>query len=139
MRPTRRRFTVLWMMALVAVISLILGGEVKRRHWALWSGHCREKARFHRAKAAGARGICIDACNTPPGLATDEVSARYHDRMEQKWEDAARRPWSSVQADTQTSESARRSGLGWVACSCNWCKEWVKAGGVIPPEAYADE
>jgi hypothetical protein len=139
MRPTRRRFTVLWMMALVAVISLILGGEVKRRHWALWSGHCREKARFHRAKAAGARGICIDAFNTPPGLATDEVSARYHDRMEQKWEDAARRPWSSVQADTQTSESARRSGLGWVACSCNWCKEWVKAGGVIPPEAYADE
>ena len=63
----------------------------------------------------------------------DEVSAQYHDRMKRKWEEAARRPWSSVQADSQTSESARRSGLGWVACSCNWCKEWVKAGGVIPP------
>jgi hypothetical protein len=133
MRLTLPRFTVRRMMALVGGIALILGGEVKRRQWASWSDQCREKARFHRAKAAGARGICIDAFNTPPGLADDEVSARYHDRMEQKWEVAARRPWSSVQADLQTSESARRSGLGWVACSCDWCKEWVKAGGVIPP------
>jgi hypothetical protein len=133
MRLTRPRFTVGWMMALVVVISLILGGEVKRRRWASWSAHCREKARFHQAKAAGARGICIDAFNTPPGLANDEPSAQYHDRMAQKWDDAARRPWSSVQADLQTGQSARRSGLGWVACSCNWCKEWVMAGGVIPP------
>jgi hypothetical protein len=133
MRRIRPRFTVWQMMALVAVISVILVGEIKRRHWASWSSHCRERARFHCAKAAGARGICIDAFNTPPGLANDEVSARYHDRMERKWDEAARRPWSSVQADSQTSESARRSGLGWLACSCNWCKEWVKAGGVIPP------
>jgi hypothetical protein len=132
MRLTRPRMTVRWMMVLVAVISLILGAEVKRRHWVLWSRHCVEKARYHRAKAAGARGICIDAFDTPPDLATDEVSAQYHDQMVQKWEVAASRPWSRVQADSQTSESARRSGLGWVACRCNWCKEWVKAGGVIP-------
>ena len=132
MRLTRPRFTVRRMMALVAVIALILGGEVKRRQWASWSDHCREKARYHRAKAAGARGICIDAFQTPPGLATDEVSARYHDQMEQKWEQAARHPWSSVESDSQTSESAQRSGLGWVACRCNWCQEWIKAGGVIP-------
>jgi hypothetical protein len=84
MRLSRPRFTVRRMMALVAVISLVFAGEVQRRRWATWSDHCREKARYHRAKAAGARGICIDAFTTPPGLATDEVSARYHDRMEQK-------------------------------------------------------
>jgi hypothetical protein len=130
---TRPRFTVRRMMALVAVIALILGGEVKRRQWASWSGHCEEKMRFHRAKAAGARGICIDAFSTPPGLATDEMSARYHDRMAQKWEEAARHPWSSVEVDSRTSESARREGLGWAECSCNWCKEWIKAGGPMLP------
>jgi hypothetical protein len=84
-------------------------------------------------------GTCVDAFDTAAGLSTDEVSARYHDRMELTWEEAARRPWSSVQADSQTSEPARRSALGWVACNCNWCKEWVKAGGVIPPEEDPDE
>jgi hypothetical protein len=133
MRLTRPRFTVRRLMVLVAVISLILGGEVKRKQWAFWSEHCREKGRFHEAKAAGARGICIDAFNNPPTLATDEVSARYHDQMAQKWEVAARRPWSSVRADLQTSEAARRSGLGWSECSCDWCKAWVKAGA---PLAY---
>jgi hypothetical protein len=132
MQLTRPRFTVRWMMALVAVLSLILAGEVKRKQWASWSGHCQEKARYHQAKAAGARGTCIDAFDTPPELAIDEVSARYHDQMAEKWEEAARRPWSRVQADSQTSEWAERSGLGWVACNCNWCNEWVKAGGVIP-------
>ena len=91
MRLTRPRFTVRSMLALVAVIALFLGGELQRRNWVSWSRHCKEKARYHRAKAAGARGICIDAFDTPPGLATDEPSARYHDRMEQKWEEAARR------------------------------------------------
>ena len=131
MRLTRPRFTVRRMMVLVAVISLILGGEVKRRQWAVWSEHSREKSRFHQSKAAGARGICIDAFTTPPGFVTDEVSAQYHDRMAQKWGEAARRPWSSVRADSQTSESAQRSGLGWSECSCNWCKEWVKAGAPL--------
>ena len=133
MRLTRPKITVLRMMALVALIALILGGEVQRRRWASWSGYCQEKARFHRAKAAGARGISIDAWDTVPGQATDEVSARYHDEMDRKWEEAARRPWSSVPADTQTSESASRSGAGWVACKLRLVPGWVKAGGVIPP------
>jgi hypothetical protein len=133
MRLTRPRFTVWRMMVLVAVIAMILGGEIKRRQWASWSQHCEEKMRFHQAKAAGARGRCIDAFTTPPGFVTDEVSARYHDEMAKKWEVAARHPWSSVEADLQTSESASRIGLGWSQCSCNWCKEWVKAGA---PLAY---
>jgi hypothetical protein len=131
MRLTPPRFTVRRVMLLVAVISLILGGWAQWRHWALWSEHCREKARFHLAKAAGARGHCIDAFLVPPYFPTDETSARYHDRMAQKWEEGARRPWSSVQADSQTSESARREKLGWSECSCNWCKEWVKAGAPL--------
>ena len=92
MRLTRPRFTLRRMMALVAVISLILGAEIKWRNWGLWSGHWQEKARFHRAKAAGARGTSIDAFDTPPGLANDEVSARYHDQLEQKCEEAASHP-----------------------------------------------
>lgn len=131
----RPKFTVRWLMALVAAFSLILAGEMMRRRWAPGSRSRVEKSWYHKAKASAARGgIYIDGFNAPPRprpvtFKHDQSSAWYHDQMQKKWEKGARYPWLSVEPDAMTDPDAHRRGSGWAACHCSWCTEWFNAGG----------
>jgi hypothetical protein len=88
MRLPRVRFTVRRMMVAVAVLSLLIG-------WGIESG--RREGRFRTAARVhwlASFGRAPDG----PGQVT-EAGLRWHDRMAEKYDRAARYPWLPVEPD----------------------------------------
>jgi hypothetical protein len=102
MQLPRLRFRIRWMMTVVALVAVLMGGF---RLWRLRESY-RQQAAWHRrlevssgriARYAGAMSrIGIE----PPGAgAALSKRAEYRAKMRQKYEQAAARPWLPVEPD----------------------------------------
>jgi hypothetical protein len=120
MRMPRVRFTMRWMMILVAVVAVILGGDCYRlRLLRLRETYRREVERHGRAATWYQKSIDVhpafiqelrrggltgDVLRTY-GTAQDHVPHRDHHRaMERKYQRAFDRPWLAVEPDPRHFE-----------------------------------
>jgi hypothetical protein len=96
-----RRFSMLHLMVLVAVVAVMLG--VLR----VWQdrAYCQQKAAFHEDMAAFHRGRWPSNMNRTDAARLLAVTRRrpelavLHSRMREKWQEAAALPWLAVEPD----------------------------------------
>src|SRR4051794_13948490 len=107
MHLTRTRFRIRWLMAMVAVVAVLMFGI---RLWRLRVAYQQQAALHGRlevsarriAKYSGALGrIGLE----PPGAGAGlDRRAEYRAKLRQKYEQAAARPWLSVEPDPPAPE-----------------------------------
>jgi hypothetical protein len=96
-----RRLSTRHLMMLIALVAVRLGAA------RLWEDvlYCRQKAAFHEDMAAFHRGrwptnmASSDAALLAAVMRRRPELAVLHSRMREKWQEAASRPWISVEPD----------------------------------------
>src|SRR4051812_5953995 len=110
MRLPRVRFTIRWLMIAVAIVGLVLGGEIiRRRQWAYRTSvayHASEEGRMllllgggftHGTDETGKRQRMQIGRN----LDREQVRQRWlhHSVMKDRYQRVARFPWLSIRSD----------------------------------------
>lgn len=108
--PFPQMTTRRWMIA-VAIVSLLLAGEVTRRRWATLSAEYTWRFTLHSLTADIARNVAAEyASRKPRNEGSEETiaaalrSAQHYDRLARQYERAARRPWLPVPPDPPPPE-----------------------------------